>query len=70
MNPQETMQLMEIIEEIAADGISILLIEHDMKLVMSLCQRIFVIDYGQKIAQGTPAQIRSNPDVIRAYLGE
>ena len=70
MNPQETMQLMEIIEEMAADGISILLIEHDMKLVMSLCQRIFVIDYGQKIAQGTPAQIRSNPDVIRAYLGE
>lgn len=70
MNPQETMELMGIIEAIAADGIAILLIEHDMKLVMSLCHRIFVIDYGRKIAQGTPGEIRSNPDVIRAYLGE
>jgi branched-chain amino acid transport system ATP-binding protein len=70
MNPQETMQLMQTVAEIAADGISILLIEHDMRLVMNLCRRIFVLDYGKKIAQGTPAEIRSNPEVIRAYLGE
>ena len=69
MNPQETLNIMEMIGEIAADGLTILLIEHDMKLVMSLCQRIFVIDYGRKIAQGSPGEIRSNPDVIKAYLG-
>ncbi|WP_457576900.1 ABC transporter ATP-binding protein [Desulfomarina sp.] len=70
MNPQETIELDELIKEISADGQAILLIEHDMKLVMSLSDRIFVMDYGRKIAQGTPAEIRENPAVIKAYLGE
>ncbi len=70
MNPQETIELVNLIQEIASDGQSILLIEHDMKLVMSLSDRIFVMDYGKKIAQGTPHEIRNNPAVIKAYLGE
>ncbi|MCI5179280.1 MAG: ABC transporter ATP-binding protein [Candidatus Electrothrix sp. AW3_4] len=70
MNPQETAELDDLITEIRDDGISILLIEHDMKLVMSLSDHIFVMDYGKKIAQGTPNQVRNNPEVIRAYLGE
>ena len=70
MNPQETIELVNLIQEIASEGQSILLIEHDMKLVMSLSERIFVMDYGKKIAQGTPEEIRKNPAVIKAYLGE
>ncbi len=70
MNPYETIELVNLIQEIAADGQSILLIEHDMKLVMSLSDRIFVMDYGKKIAQGRPEEIRMNPEVIKAYLGE
>jgi branched-chain amino acid transport system ATP-binding protein len=70
MNPQETSELVNLIQEIASEGQSILLIEHDMKLVMSLSERIFVMDYGKKIAQGTPEEIRNNPAVIKAYLGE
>lgn len=70
MNPQETMELDELIKKISSEGQAILLIEHDMKLVMSLSDRIFVMDYGKKIAEGSPAEIRSNPDVIKAYLGE
>jgi branched-chain amino acid transport system ATP-binding protein len=70
MNPQETMGLVDLIKEISRDGLAILLIEHDMKLVMSLSDRIYVVDYGKKIAQGNPSEIRSNPEVIRAYLGE
>jgi branched-chain amino acid transport system ATP-binding protein len=70
MNPQETHDLDRLIREISTDGQSILLIEHDMKLVMSLSDRIFVMDYGKKIAQGKPSEIRANPAVIKAYLGE
>ncbi len=70
MNPQETEGLVELIRKICKEGHSILLIEHDMKLVMSLSDRIFVMDYGKKIAQGTPQEVRSNPAVIKAYLGE
>ena len=70
MNPQETLELDDLIKKITSEGQSILLIEHDMKLVMSLSDRIFVMDYGKKIAEGVPAEIRSNPEVIKAYLGE
>lgn len=70
MNPQETIVLNALIREISADGQAILLIEHDMKLIMSLSDRIFVVDYGRKIAEGTPSEIRENPAVIKAYLGE
>ena len=70
MNPQETQYLVSIIREIRDEGLSILLIEHDMKLVMNLSDYIFVMDYGRKIAEGTPEEVRSNPAVIKAYLGE
>ncbi len=70
MNPQETVELNRLILEIRDDGLSILLIEHDMKLVMSLSDQIFVMDYGKKIAEGTPEEVRNNPAVIKAYLGE
>ena len=70
MNPNETQNLVDLIKEISEEGLAILLIEHDMKLVMSLSDRIYVVDYGKKIAEGVPSEIRSNPDVIRAYLGE
>ena len=71
MNPTETAELLSVINTIRDRfGIAILLIEHDMSLVMNVCERIQVIDYGQTIASGLPAEIASNPRVIAAYLGE
>jgi branched-chain amino acid transport system ATP-binding protein len=70
MNPQETQELMHTIKLIQNTfGISILLIEHDMPLVMGICEKLFVIDYGQLIAKGSPSEIQKNEKVIGAYLG-
>ncbi len=71
MNPQETKELDEMILQIRRKNkISILLIEHDMSLVMSVSEKIFVVDYGKLIAEGTPDEIKHNPEVIKAYLGD
>lgn len=71
MNPQETKELMEMIRWIRKEfNLSILLIEHDMGMVMGVCERIYVLEYGMKIAEGTPDEIKQNARVIEAYLGE
>ncbi len=71
MNPQETQALTQFIAKIRKDmNLTIILIEHDMSLVMTICERIFVLDYGKLIAQGNPSEIKNNPKVIEAYLGE
>ncbi len=69
VNPEETVGLADLIRKMVASGLTVCLIEHKMDMIMSLADKIMVLNYGEKIAEGTPAEIRANPAVIDAYLG-
>ena len=70
MNPSETARFIQLVKKISASGVTILLVEHDMPMVMEICDRIVVLNYGSIIAEGSPEEIQNNPEVIRAYLGQ
>jgi branched-chain amino acid transport system ATP-binding protein len=70
MNPGESVHLRHLIRRVRDTGVTVLLVEHDMNLVMNLCDRIVVLDSGRKIADGQPEEIHRHPDVVRVYLGE
>jgi branched-chain amino acid transport system ATP-binding protein len=69
LNHTETGEIEELVRKVAQSGITVVLVEHDMKLVMNLSDHILVLDYGKKLAEGTAAEVRANPDVVAAYLG-
>jgi branched-chain amino acid transport system ATP-binding protein len=69
LNHTETGEIESLIRKVAESGVTVVLVEHDMKLVMNLSNHISVLDYGKKLAEGTPAEVRANPDVVAAYLG-
>ncbi|MBP7446303.1 MAG: ABC transporter ATP-binding protein [Zoogloea sp.] len=69
LNPKETIEVDDLVRKVADSGITVVLVEHDMKMVMNLSDRILVLDYGKKLAEGTGEEVRRNPDVIAAYLG-
>jgi branched-chain amino acid transport system ATP-binding protein len=69
LNPKETVEVDNLVRKVADSGITVVLVEHDMKMVMNLSNRILVLDYGKKLAEGTGDEVRKNPDVIAAYLG-
>jgi branched-chain amino acid transport system ATP-binding protein len=69
LNPRETIEVDELVRKVADSGVTVVLVEHDMKMVMNLSDRILVLDYGKKLAEGSGAEVRNNPDVIAAYLG-
>ncbi|SVC19497.1 uncharacterized protein METZ01_LOCUS272351, partial [marine metagenome] len=70
LNPPEVSNLMAMIQQIRHEGVTIVLVEHDMKLVMSVSDRIVVLDHGRKIAEGRPEEVRTNQRVVEAYLGK
>ncbi|OJX74370.1 ABC transporter ATP-binding protein [Magnetospirillum sp. 64-120] len=69
LNATESREIDQVIKKVAADGVTVVLVEHDMKMVMGISDHILALDYGRKLAEGTPAQVRANPDVVAAYLG-
>jgi branched-chain amino acid transport system ATP-binding protein len=69
LNPKETSEIDELVRKVADSGVTVVLVEHDMKMVMNISDRILVLDYGKKLAEGTAKEVRNNPDVIAAYLG-